>query len=143
MIKKIITTLIVFSIFVMQCQLTFASTNKNFESFRFNQNVVTTPTPWDQQNSEIVWQKDFTEGYDNLSNLIINDNYLYFVSNTNRRLIKSDLLGNVILETQIDVPLISWNIFITLGDGMIFVSSANLSWPMIKIHYKKFGKVQK
>lgn len=125
MIKKIITTLIVLSIFVMQCQLTFASTNKNFESFRFNQNVVTTPTPWDQQNSEIVWQKDFTEGYDNLSNLIINDNYLYFISNTNRRLIKSDLLGNVILETQIDVPLISWNIFITLGDGMIFVSSAN------------------
>ncbi len=123
--KKIVILLITIIMVFSQCHFVYANSDFEFNGFRDHQNVVHVPTPFEKEQSKIVWQQDFTKGYDNLSNLIIVDQYLYFVTGTGNKLMKVDLNGNIVSSTTIDNELVPWNMFITSGEGLIFVGAKN------------------
>lgn len=118
--KKIVTYLLVLFIAITSSVHVLAVEKTQWTEFKDNDNIITTTTPQTLTQTKIEWSIDFTSGWDNLSDPIIVDDYLYFTTGTGAKLIKLDLNGNLILEKELASSL-GYNVNITYSDGMIFV----------------------
>lgn len=88
--------------------------------FRENGNVINFETPVSQNETTIEWSKDFTEGWDNVSDLLVINDSVYFTTGTLQELIQLDLDGNVVKRVSLDAYL-GYNVNITNDANNIYV----------------------
>lgn len=119
--KKIILSLLFLMMMVSLSIPVKASTLSNWHHYRDHQNIVSSLTPQNAQETTVAWSKDFTEGFDNLSDLLIADDYLYFTTATGSKLLKVSLEDGSIVQEVALGSMLGYNVNIAYSDGMIFV----------------------
>lgn len=117
--KKISSSLLVLFLMIQMMTPIQAITHQ-WHEFKENNNVIQTMTTQTMEETNIAWSKDFTEGWDAISDPIIVDSQIYVASGTNSKLYKLDMNGQVLQEMTLAGSL-GYNINITYGDGMIFI----------------------
>lgn len=118
--KKLINSLLMLVMIVGSVYNVHGTEASDWHEFMGTGNVVGTQTPVSENETAIAWSKDFTSGWDSLSDPIMVNDQLFVATATNSQLLKLDLNGNVIGQMTLASSL-GYSVNIAYGDGMIFV----------------------
>lgn len=118
--KKLMNSLLMLAMILGSVYNIHGTEVTNWHEFMGTGNVIQTQTPVKENETAIAWSKDFTSGWDSLSDPIIVNDQLFVATATNSQLMKLDLNGNVISQMTLASSL-GYSVNIAYGDGMVFI----------------------